>query len=30
VTDQAIDTLFLEEQRYPPPAEFTSQANAQP
>jgi len=25
---QAIDTLFLEERRYPPPEEFASQANA--
>src|SRR5947209_4756832 len=25
----AIETLFLEERRYPPPAEFTGQANAQ-
>ena len=27
---KAIDTLFLEERRYPPPEEFTAQANAQP
>src|SRR2546429_6638076 len=27
---QAIDTLFLEERRYPPPPEFAAQANAQP
>ena len=27
---QDIDTLFLEERRYPPAAEFTAQANAQP
>jgi acetyl-CoA synthetase len=27
---QDIDTLFLEERRYPPEAEFTAQANAQP
>src|SRR6185503_10334868 len=27
---QTIDTLFLEERRYPPPAEFTAQANAKP
>ena len=27
---QAIDTLFLEERRYPPPPEFAQQANAQP
>jgi acetyl-CoA synthetase len=26
----AIDTLLLEERRYPPPAEFAAQANAQP
>src|SRR6266536_2041727 len=25
---KAIDTLFLEERRYPPPEEFTAQANA--
>ncbi len=25
-----IDTLFFEERRYPPPAEFAAQANAQP
>jgi acetyl-CoA synthetase len=25
-----IDTLFLEERRYPPPAEFAARANAQP
>ena len=25
-----IDTLFLEERRYPPPAGFAAQANAQP
>ena len=25
-----IDTLFLEERRYPPPAEFAAQANAKP
>jgi acetyl-CoA synthetase len=29
-TGQAIDTLFLEERRYPPPPEFAAQANAQP
>src|SRR5689334_11881452 len=29
-TERAIDTLFLEERRYPPPAEFADQANAQP
>ena len=27
---QAIDTLFLEERRYPPPEEFARNANAQP
>jgi acetyl-CoA synthetase len=27
---RAIDTLFLEERRYPPPEEFAAQANAQP
>jgi acetyl-CoA synthetase len=26
----AIETMFLEERRYPPPAEFAAQANAQP
>jgi acetyl-CoA synthetase len=30
VTDQAIDTLLLEERRYPPSPEFAAQANAQP
>src|SRR5581483_7965636 len=29
-TGQAIDTLFLEERRYPPPEEFAAQANAKP
>ena len=29
-TEQNIDTLFLEERRYPPEAAFTAQANAQP
>jgi len=29
-THQAIDTLFLEERRYPPQPEFAAQANAQP
>jgi acetyl-CoA synthetase len=29
-THQAIDTLLLEERRYPPAPEFTKQANAQP
>ena len=27
---QDIDTLFLEERRYPPPPEFAAQANARP
>ncbi len=27
---ETIDTLFSEERRYPPPAEFAAQANAQP
>src|SRR5919204_3400325 len=26
----AIETVFLEERRYPPPEDFASQANAQP
>ncbi len=30
VTAQNIDTLLLEERRYPPPPEFAAQANAQP
>ena len=29
-TGQAIENLFLEERRYPPPPEFAAQANAQP
>ena len=29
-TGQAIDTMLLEERRYPPPPEFAAQANAQP
>jgi acetyl-CoA synthetase len=29
-TEKDIDTLFLEERRYPPPPEFAKQANAQP
>ena len=29
-SDQAIENLFLEERRYPPPREFAAQANAQP
>ena len=27
---QDIDTLFLEERRYPPPSQFAAQANATP
>ena len=27
---QAIETMFLEERRYPPPEDFAAQANAQP
>ena len=27
---QTIETIFLEERRYPPPPEFAAQANAQP
>jgi acetyl-CoA synthetase len=30
VSEQTIDTLFLEARRYPPPAEFAAQANARP
>jgi acetyl-CoA synthetase len=30
VSDHAIDTMLLEERRYPPPEEFAKQANAQP
>jgi acetyl-CoA synthetase len=30
VSDAAIETLLAEERRYPPPADFTAQANAQP
>ena len=30
VAAQAIDTLFLEERRYPPPPKFAVQANAKP
>jgi acetyl-CoA synthetase len=30
MTERAIDTLLLEERRYPPPPEFSAQANAQP
>ena len=26
----AIETILLEERRYPPPPEFSAQANAQP
>jgi acetyl-CoA synthetase len=29
-TGHAIETMFLEERRYPPPPEFAAQANAQP
>ena len=29
-TGQAISALFLEERRYPPPEDFSAQANAQP
>ncbi|HEV8687331.1 MAG TPA: acetate--CoA ligase [Gaiellaceae bacterium] len=29
-TTHAIETIFLEERRYPPPPEFAAQANAQP
>jgi acetyl-CoA synthetase len=29
-TQHAIDTMLLEERRYPPPEEFAQQANAQP
>ncbi len=30
MSTKTIDTLLLEERRYPPPAEFAAQANAQP
>jgi acetyl-CoA synthetase len=30
VSGQDIETLFLEQRRYPPPPEFAAQANAQP
>ncbi len=30
MSDQAIETLFEEDRRYPPPPEFAAQANAQP
>ena len=30
MSDHAIETLFQEERRYPPPPEFAAQANAQP
>ena len=30
MTDQAIETLLAENRRYPPPADFAAQANAQP
>ena len=29
-TQHAIDTMLLEERRYPPPAEFAAQSNAKP
>ena len=30
MSDHAIDTMLLEERRYPPPPEFAAQANAKP
>ena len=30
VSENTIDTLLLEERRYPPSPEFAAQANAQP
>src|SRR5207249_2534704 len=30
VESRTIDTLLLEERRYPPPAEFAAEANAKP
>src|SRR5204862_291542 len=30
MSEQTIDTMLLEERRYPPPPEFAAQANAQP
>jgi acetyl-CoA synthetase len=30
VSDGSIETIFLEERRYPPPPEFAAQANARP
>jgi len=30
MSDGAIETIFLEERRYPPPADFAAQANARP
>ncbi len=30
MSDAAIETLLAEERRYPPPADFAAQANAQP
>ena len=30
MTQHAIETMFLEERRYPPPPEFAAQANAKP
>ena len=29
MSEKAIDTLFVEERRYPPPPDFAAQANAQ-
>ena len=29
-TGQTIETMFLEERRYPPPPEFAARANAKP
>jgi len=29
-TQPAIETILLEERRYPPPPDFAAQANAQP
>ena len=30
MSEHTIETMFLEERRYPPPEEFAAQANAQP
>ena len=30
MSDQAIETLFEEDRRYPPPPDFAAQANAKP